>query len=140
MNKYIGIGRLTRDPQIIAPSTPEGKTTAKYTIAIDRKYRNQSDENADFIPCVAFGASADFAEKYLHQGIKIAVNGRIQTGSYTNKDGIKIPTFNLIIEEQEFVESKAANENIGQSRPTPSPSDAGYMNIPEGADERLPFN
>jgi len=140
MNRYTGMGRLTRDPVIYQATTTEGKKTAKYTVAIDRKYKNNGDTTADFIQCVAFGLSTDFAEKYLHQGIKIIVTGRVQTGSYDNKDGVKIPTFVVIIEEQEFAESKAATENASRPEPSAAAGD-GFMNIPDGVpDEGLPFN
>lgn len=139
MNKCNFMGRLTRDPQIKAPSTPDGKLTARYTIAIDRRYKNQAEETADFIPCVAFGSGAEFTEKYLKQGMKMIVSGRIQTGSYTNKDGVKIPSFNLIVEDQEFAESKAANEHIGRTEEGAAAGD-DYINIPDGIeDEGLPF-
>jgi len=140
MNRYTGMGRLTRDPEIILPKTEAAKKTAKYTVAIDRKYKNNGEQTADFINCVAFGSSADFAEKYFHQGIKIIVTGRIQTGSFENKDGVKIPTFSVIIEDQEFAESKSTNENLNRPEPSAAAGD-GFMNIPDGVqDEGLPFN
>lgn len=150
MNKVILMGRLTRDPEIRYSSGDEPTAIARYTLAVDRRYKRQGDDQtADFINCVVFGRGAEFAEKYLHQGIKIVVTGRIQTGSYTNKDGHKVYTTEVVIEEQEFAESKAAaaqNGNGGQSAP-PAQSGAannsnndGFMNIPDAIEEELPFN
>lgn len=149
MNKVILMGRLTRDPEIRYSQGAEGtNAVARYTLAVDRR-RRQGDGNeqtADFIGCVAFGRSAEFAEKYLHQGTKILVSGRIQTGSYTNKDGQKVYTTDVIVEEQEFAESKAsaAGYEAAYSPSRPEPSIAagdGFMNIPDGVeDEGLPFN
>ena len=121
---------------------PDQKCTARYTLAVDRRVKAQDgQQNADFISCVVFGKGAEFAEKYLRQGIKIAVVGRIQTGSYTNREGQKVYTTDVVIEEQEFVESKNAGERTadqaGQSRQTDRD---GFMNIPDGDEEGLPFN
>ena len=127
---------------------------ARYTLAVDRRFnRNNNDENsADFIGCVAFGKSAEFAERYLHKGTKIVATGRIQTGSYVNKDGVKVYTTDVVVEDQEFAESKAVSDaNAGSFRaaaPSPAPAPAtpvsdagdGFMNIPDGIDEELPFN
>lgn len=111
MNKVILMGRLTRDPSVTYTSGSESKAVARYTLAVDRRYKRQGDEQtADFINCVVFGKGAEFAETYLRQGIKILVTGRIQTGSYTNKDGQKVYTTDIVVEEQEFAESKAANQ------------------------------
>lgn len=148
MNKVILMGRLTRDPEVRYSQSNSGDgqmAIARYTLAVDRRFNRNGDQNADFIGCVAFGKSAEFAEKYLKQGTKIAVTGRIQTGSYTNKDGNKVYTTDVVIEEQEFAESKAASaENAGFAPvDKPSPSNAigdGFMNIPDGIDEELPFN
>ena len=150
MNKAILMGRLTRDPDIRYSQSTEGSNAiARYTVAVDRRRRTNGDgteQTADFIGCVAFGRSAEFAEKYLHQGTKVIVTGRIQTGSYTNKDGQKIYTTEVIVEEQEFAESKASaasNEAAyAPSRPEPSAAAGdGFMNIPDGVeDEGLPFN
>ena len=150
MNKAILMGRLTRDPEIRYSSGDEPTAIARYTLAVDRRYKRQGDDQtADFINCVVFGRGAEFAEKYLHQGIKIVVTGRIQTGSYTNKDGHKVYTTEVVIEEQEFAESKAAaaqNGNGGQSAPpvqsgaADNSNDDGFMNIPNGIEEELPFN
>ncbi|HIV16748.1 MAG TPA: single-stranded DNA-binding protein [Candidatus Alectryocaccobium stercorigallinarum] len=147
MNKVILVGRLTRDPDIRYSAGENSTAVARYTLAVDRRFRRDSDQTADFIGCVAFGRAAEFAEKYLHQGIKIAVTGRIQTGSYTNRDGNKVYTTDVVIEEQEFVESKNASDNAGSSysaapqrQEAADPiSDDGFMNIPDGIDEELPF-
>ena len=149
MNKVILMGRLTRDPEIRYSAGENQTAVARYTLAVDRRFRRQGDEQtADFINCVVFGRGAEFAERYLHQGTKIVATGRIQTGSYTNKDGVKVYTTEVIVEEQEFAESRAeAEANRAsfqrQSAPSPAPSaDAGdgFMNIPDGIDEELPFN
>ena len=103
---------------------------------MDRIYKKEGEQGADFVPCVAFGRSAEFAEKYFHQGTKIAVAGRIQTGSYVNKDGNKVYTTQVIVDEQEFAESKAAQEH---RNPAPAQDQDGFMNVPEGIDEELPF-
>ena len=120
---------------------------ARYTLAVDRRFnRNNDDQTADFINCVAFGRAGEFAEKYLHKGTKIAITGRIQTGSYTNKDGVKVYTTEVVIEEQEFAESKNSAGNADNSgfapagRPAPAAAGDGFMNIPDGIDEELPFN
>ena len=144
MNKVILMGRLTRDPEVRYGSGENSTAVARYTIAVDRRFKRDGDQNADFIGCVAFGRNAEFAEKYLHQGTKIVLTGRIQTGSYTNSDGQKVYTTNIVVEEQEFAESKTAAGNGGQnnySRPAAAPSDVdGFMNIPDGIDDELPFS
>lgn len=138
MNKVILMGRLTRDPEIRYSQDENNMAIARYTLACDRKFKK---DEADFISCVAFGKSAEFAEKYLKKGTKIAVTGRIQTGSY-EKDGQKIYTTDVVIEEQEFAESKNSSgggEDIQyQSQPKPAPSD-GFMSIPDGIEDQLPF-
>lgn len=144
MNKVILMGRLTRDPEVRYSSGDNQMAIARYSLAVDRrKGKNDDQPSADFINCVAFGRSAEFAEKYFHKGLKITVAGRIQTGSYTNKDGQKVYTTDVVVEEQEFAESKAASGNAGNSAPAgrPEPSNGdGFMNIPDGIDEELPFN
>ncbi len=146
MNKVILMGRLTRDPEIRYSQGEQSTAVARYTLAVDRRFRRDGDQQtADFIGCVAFGRQGEFAEKYLRKGTKIAVTGRIQTGSYTNRDGQKVYTTDVVVEEQEFAESKAASENNGGFVPAdrPSPGIAagdGFMNIPDGIDEELPFN
>ena len=148
MNRVILMGRLTRDPEVRYSQGERSMAIARYTLAVDRRGRRGQDGNdqtADFINCVSFGKAAEFAEKYLRQGVKIAVTGRIQTGSYTNKDGVRVYTTDVVVEEQEFAESKAASaSNSGyQASPSPSPSadiGDGFMNIPDGIDEELPFS
>ena len=147
MNKVILVGRLTRDPEVRYSQGREALAIGRYTIAVDRKYKREGEPTADFIPCVIFGKAAEFAEKYFRQAMRISISGRIQTGSYTNKDGHKIYTTEVIVEEQEFAESRAESEaNRGmyqQSAPSPAPSAPagdGFMNIPDGIDEELPFN
>lgn len=147
MNKVILMGRLTRDPEVRYSKTQSGEqmAIARYTLAVNRRFKRDGEQEADFISCVAFGKNAEFAEKYLVQGTKMVVSGRIQTGSYTNKDGNKVYTTDVVIEEQEFAESKNAS---GGSRPqgAPNPANAagpaspnGFMNIPEGIEDDLPF-
>lgn len=156
MNRVILMGRLTRDPEIRYSQGDNPLAIARYSLAVDRRFnRGNDDATADFINCVTFGKSAEFAERYLHKGTKIAVTGRIQTGSYTNKDGVKVYTTEVVVEDQEFAESKnsaggnggfAGNEAGGYSggysggRPEPSGAGDGFMNIPDGIDEELPFN
>ena len=146
MNKVILMGRLTRDPEVRYTNGGNQMAVARYSLAVDRRgRRNDSDgQTADFINCVAFGRAAEFAEKYFHKGIKIVVTGRIQTGSYTNKDGQRVYTTDVVIEEQEFAESKNASNDAGfapADRPSPSSAAGdGFMNIPDGIDEELPFN
>ena len=146
MNKVILMGRLTRDPEVRYSQGEQATAIARYTLAVDRRFRREGDQQtADFIGCVAFGRQGEFAETYLRTGTKIAITGRIQTGSYTNKDGQKVYTTDVVVEEQEFAESKAASEGNGGFTPAdrPSPSVAagdGFMNIPDGIDEELPFN
>ena len=152
MNRVILMGRLTRDPDVRYSQGGEGSmAVARYTLAVDRRRTrgNESgnEQTADFISCVAFARSAEFAEKYLHQGTKVVVSGRIQTGSYTNKDGQRVYTTDVVVEEQEFAESKssaAANSGAAYTPSRPEPSAAagdGFMNIPDGVeDEGLPFN
>ena len=148
MNKVILMGRLTRDPEVRYSAGENALAIARYTLAVDRRFRRDGEATADFISCVVFGRGAEFAEKYFHQGIRIVVSGRIQTGSYTNKDGQRVYTTDVVVEEQEFAESKnaASGNSDGGYRPAerPAPSSAigdGFMNIPDGVeDEGLPFN
>lgn len=146
MNKVILMGRLTRDPEVRYSQGESSLAIARYTIAVDRRFKRDGDQQtADFITCVSFGKTAEFAEKYYRQGTKVLVTGRIQTGSYTNKDGQKVYTTEVVVEEQEFAESKAAASESGgfQQTARPEPSQAvgdGFMNIPDGIDEELPFN
>ena len=149
MNKVILMGRLTRDPEVRYSQGESAMAIARYTLAVDRRFnRNNNDENsADFIGCVAFGKSGEFAEKYFRKGTKVLVTGRIQTGSYTNRDGVKVYTTDVVVEDQEFAESKNSNSGSGSSfmgggssAPQPSGAGDGFMNIPDGIDEELPFN
>lgn len=139
MNKVILMGRLTRNPEVRYSQGAQPLAIARYTLAVDRRGSKQGEQSADFINCIAFGKSGEFAEKYLHQGTKIVVTGRIQTGSYTNRDGQKVYTTDVVVEEQEFAESKK------NTQPAPEPAPAGgyegFMNIPDNVeDEGLPFN
>ena len=164
MNKVILVGRLTRDPEIRYTSGQNQTAVGRYTLAVDRRYKKGGDEQtADFINCVTFGRGAEFAEKYLHQGTKIAVVGRIQTGSYTNKDGQRVYTTDVVAEEQEFAESKAAasqrntngsqsatsrqdendsrhvnNNGLGVPDPTTQADNSGFIQVTD--DTELPFS
>lgn len=148
MNKVILMGRLTRDPEVRYSSGENALAIARYTLAVDRRFHKDNEASTDFIGCVAFGKGGEFAEKYLRQGTKIVVTGRIQTGSYTNREGHKVYTTEVVVEDQEFAESKAASQNNSQTsagsrqQPPPSmPTDKdGFMQIPDGIDEELPFN
>ena len=156
MNKVIIAGRLTRDPDV----RQAGETmVARYTVAVDRRFKREGEPTADFINCVAFGKAAEFADKWLRQGTKMIIVGRLQTGSYTNKDGVKVYTTDVVVEEQEFAESKrnadgtgtAGQEGQGSETATASTSSDsgsgtstatssdGFMNIPDGITEELPF-
>lgn len=157
------MGRLTRDPDVRYSQGDNSMAIARYTLAVDRRRGRNASQNgdqqtADFISCVAFGKSAEFAEKYFHKGIKICIRGRIQTGSYTNKDGVKVYTTEVVAEDQEFAESKNAqtsgpdyssypdSDRSQGSAPAKKEDNGGsgavdgFMNIPEGIDEELPFN
>ncbi|MFR2143389.1 MAG: single-stranded DNA-binding protein [Faecalimonas sp.] len=143
MNKVILMGRLTRDPEVRYSQGENATAVARYTLAVDRRFRrnNDGEQSADFIGCVAFGKSAEFAEKYFQQGIKVVVTGRIQTGSYTNKDGQKVYTTDVVVEDQEFAESKATSQqNQKPNNSAPVTDGDGFMNIPDGIDEEMPFS
>ncbi len=184
MNKVILMGRLTRDPEVRYSSGDNSMAVARFTLAVDRRFRRDGEASADFINCVSFGKTAEFAEKYFRQGLKVLVTGRIQTGSYTNRDGQKVYTTDVVVEEQEFAESKASTDNHqgngyqannyqnnnyqnnnsyqnggyqgngyqnnnyggyngrnnGSAAPSSNVSADGFMNIPDGIDEELPFN
>ena len=180
MNKVILMGRLTRDPEVRYSAGDNSMAIARYTLAVDRRFRRDGEATADFINCVSFGKTAEFAEKYYRQGTKVLVTGRIQTGSYTNRDGQKVYTTDVVVEEQEFAESKASSDNhqgngyqgnnyqnnnyqnnnyqnngyqnnnnygggySGRNNAPAAPSSNvsadGFMNIPDGIDEELPFN
>ena len=151
MNKVILMGRLTKDPVVRYSQGENASAVARFTLAVDRRFKRNTDQTADFISCVAFGKTAEFIEKYFKQGTKVVGSGRIQTGSYTNKDGQKVYTTDVVLEEVEFAESKkSADSNAPASDPTPtapSPASAaaptgldGFMNIPDNLEDELPFN
>ena len=154
MNKVILMGRLTRDPDVRYSNGEQATAVARFTLAEDRRVaRRDGEQTADFIGCVAFGRTAEFVEKYFRQGMRMVISGRIQTGSYTNRDGQKVYTTDVVVEEVEFAESKASQERSGASAGMPTtagttPGGAaglttdkdGFMNIPDGIDEELPFN
>lgn len=149
MNKVILMGRLTRDPEVRYSQGANATAVCRYSIAVDRRFKREGEPDADFFNCTVFGKGAEFAEKYLKQGTKIVVSGRIENDNYTNKDGQKVYGTRILVEEQEFAESKnAAGGNGGSfggstaSAPAPAASTAGegFMNIPDGVDEELPFN
>ncbi|MDE6698267.1 MAG: single-stranded DNA-binding protein [Lachnospiraceae bacterium] len=145
MNKVILMGRLTRDPEVRYSQGESSLAIARFTLAVDRRFKRDGEATADFISCVAFGRQAEFVERYLHQGTKIVAEGRIQTGSYTNKDGQKVYTTEVVVESTEFAESKnSASADGGYTQSRPEPVNAvgdGFMNIPDGVeDEGLPFN
>ena len=148
MNKVVLMGRLTRDPEVRYSQGATPLAIARYTLAVDRRFKREGEASADFINCVVFGKSAEFTERYFRQGMRIVVSGRIQTGSYTNRDGQKVYTTEVVVEEQEFAESKGAGDasaSAGYRAPAPAPAPSmdagdGFMNIPDGIDEELPFN
>lgn len=140
MNKVILIGRLTRDPEIRISQNVDNMCIARYTLAVDRRGKRQDgadQQTADFISCVTFGKNAEFAEKYFRQGIKIAITGRIQTGSYTNQNGQKVYTTDVLVDEQEFAESKKETQDNAPSEPV---DNDGFYYVPDGDGEELPFN
>lgn len=143
MNNVILSGRLTRDPEVRhSQNGNEDRIVARYTLAVARVY-SKENQQTDFINCVEFGKLAEFAEKYFHRGLKLIVRGRIQTGSYTNRDGVKIYTTDIIVESHEFAESKRTSEqnsNAPISNDVPAVGSDGFMNIPDGLDEELPFS
>ena len=146
MNKVILMGRLTRDAEVRYSQGDASTAVARFSLAVDRRFkRDGDDQTADFINCVAFGRTGEFFERFGRKGTKFLVEGRIQTGSYTNRDGQKVYTTDVVVENVEFAESKASNDSNGGYVPAdrPSPSGAagdGFMNIPDGIDEELPFN
>lgn len=150
MNKVVLIGRLARDPEVRYSQNDTSMAIARFSLAVDRRGRSnnsQDGQTADFISCVAFGRTAEFIEKYFTKGNRIGVYGHIQTGSYTNKDGAKVYTTDVVVDEAEFVESKGeASNNAGSGftapayNQAPAPAGDGFMNIPDGIDEDLPFN
>ena len=144
MNKVILIGRLTRDPEIRYSQGASSTAVGSFSIAVDRRFKRDGEPDADFFDCTAFGKQAEFTEKYLRQGTKIAISGRIQTGSYKNRDGQTVYTTDVVVEEQEFAESKASQGNTSEQQPKPSPygpaDKDGFMSLPEDCCEELPFN
>ena len=143
MNSVQLTGRLTRDPEVNYSNG--GTSIARFTLAVNRRFKQEGGPNADFIRCVAFGKTAEFIEKYFRQGRKMDMTGRIQTSSYTNQEGQKIYTTDIVVETAEFGESKSSAENRGNNEsqnqpPSPPQYDDGFMNIPDGIDEELPFN
>ena len=158
MNKVILMGRLTKDPEVRYSQGENAMAVARYTLAVERRFKRDGEATADFISCIAFGKLAENAEKYFRQGLRVCISGHIQTGSYTNKDGNKIFTTDVVVEEQEFAQSKseggtsqpaAATQNNTASGNNPSPQrqtapqttmNDGFMNIPDGLDMELPFN
>ena len=142
MNRVILMGRLTRDPEVRYSQGERSMAIARYTLAVDRRGRRNQDngeQSADFINCVAFDRAGEFAEKYFRQGMRVLVSGRIQTGSYTNKDGIKVYTTEVVVEEQEFAESKS-EQGRGNQGAMGAPDADGFQNIPDGIEEELPFH
>lgn len=145
MNKVILMGRLVRNPEVRYGTGDNSMAIARYTLAVDRRgHREENGQNADFIGCIAFGESGEFEEKYLRKGTKVVITGRIQTGSYTNRDGQKVDTTDVVIEEQEFAQTKTVAGNVTQSnynRLSAIPSDVdGFMDIPDDIDDELPFS
>ena len=144
MNKVILVGRLTRDPEVRYTQGENQTAIARYTLAVDHRFKRDGEPTADFINCVVFGKSAEFAEKYFRQGLRVAISGRITTGSYTNKDGIKVYTTEVTVEDQEFAESKAESEanktSVQQATQTNTTTGGEFMNIPDDIPEELPFN
>ena len=140
MNKAILLGRLTRDPEVRYSQGDNATAIARFTLAVDRRFKREGNQTADFIGCISFGKTAEFIEKYLKQGTKIAAVGRIQTGSYTNKGGQKIYTTDVVVEEVEFAESKNSGNGNQNAQDSNTSKGDGFMNIPDGIDEELPFN
>ena len=136
MNKVILMGRLARDPAVRYTQGEKPTAVARYTLAVNRVFKRSGEADADFINCVAFGKAGEFAEKYFRQGMRIIISGRIQTGTYTNRDGVKTYTTDIVVEEQEFAESKQK----GQQDTIETPSSDGFMNVPDGLEEELPFS
>ena len=138
LNRWTGIGRLTRDADVRYAQKQDGTQMciARFTLAVDRKFKQEGQQSADFISCVAFGKQGEFVEKYLKQGIKVVVSGRIQTGSYTNKDGQKVYTTDIVTDEIEFAESKSESKSNSAEEP---PASDGFIDIPDGIENDLPF-
>ena len=152
MNHWDGMGRLTNEANIRYTQGEKPMCIARFTLAVDRRFKKQGEQSADFIPCVAFGKTAEFVEKYCHKGTKLAVSGRIQTGSYTNRDGQKVYTTEVALDEVEFAESRATaaqnqntqtapqtNSQPQNTQPAPANNVDAYVNIPDSLDGELPF-
>lgn len=135
MNKVILMGRLTKDPDVRCSNTNPSTVVARFTLAVDRRVNRENEPSADFISCVAFGKAAEFAEKYIRKGTKIVTEGRWQTGSYNNRDGLTVYTNDHVVDHMEFAESKNAEQEL-----PPRSDGSGFMNLPEGIAEELPFN
>lgn len=142
MNKVILMGRLTRDPEVRYTQGDNASAVARFSLAVDRRFKKDGEQTADFINCVAFGKTGEFIEKYGRKGTKFVVEGRIQTGSYTNKDGQKVYTTDVVIEQVEFAESKASTDGntANNTANSNAPTDTSFMDIPDSIDEELPFN
>lgn len=141
MNKVILMGRLTRNPDIrYSPDSDNPLAIARFTLAVNRRIKQEGQQSADFISCVAYGKTAELCEKYIHQGTKLVLEGRIQTGSYTNKEGNKVYTTDVIVEQLEFAESKGAGGEQTGSRTEPGTDADGFMTIPDGEDDGIPFS
>lgn len=139
MNKIILMGRLTRDPEVRYSQGANSTAIARYTLAVDRKFKRDGEPDADFFNCTVFGKGAEFAEKYLKQGVKIAISGRMESDNYTNKDGEKVYGWKVVVDEQEFCEKKAETAPAAPAgKPKTDPN--GFMDIPDGIQEELPFN
>lgn len=141
MNKVLFMGRLTRDPEVRYSQGANASAVARFSIAVDRRFKREGEPDADFFNCTAFGKTAEFVEKYLKQGTKIVLSGRVENDNYTNKDGQKVYGTRILVEEIEFAESKnAAGGNAGGNTAPQATTAEGFMNIPDGVDEELPFN
>lgn len=139
MNKIILMGRLTRDPEIRYPQNPEAAAVGRFSLAVDRRFKKDGGPDADFFNCVCFGRQAEFVEKYLKRGIKMLITGRVENNNYTDRDGHKVYTVQIMVEEMELAESKAAGQSQQEHRePAPEVGD-GFMTIPDGIEEELPF-
>ncbi len=142
MNKVILMGRLTRDPEVRYTQSDNASAVARFSLAVDRRFKKDGEQTADFINCVAFGKTGEFIEKYGRKGTKFVVEGRIQTGSYTNKDGQKVYTTDVVVEQVEFAESKSSADGntTNNTANSNAPTDTSFMDIPDSIDEELPFN
>lgn len=138
MNRFIAIGRITRDPEMRYVGADSQTVVARFGLAINRRFKRDGEPDADFINCVAFGKIAEIIEKYTSKGSQVGIVARVQTGNYTNKDGVKVYTTDFVLEELDLLDKKNTGENA--SAPVPSNSQDGFMNIPDGIDEELPFN